>query len=116
MFYRGIQQGVKRTAAVNNILYEKYQGLCKVSGLNCLVKAEIQSGKILGKLSCPNSTKPFTFEFKPRPKPKINLAKEMQRLNFTKARDARGRMKFQLDVMTDEETVTNVERVRFDEQ
>ena len=96
MFYRGIQQGVKRGSAVNNILYEKYQGMCKVSGINCVVRADIQSGKISGKLSCSNSTKPFNFEFKPRSKPKINFAKEMQRLYFTKEADARGRMKLQL--------------------
>lgn len=96
MFYRGIQQGVKRGSAVSNILYEKYQGMCKVSGINCVVKAEIQSGKISGKLSCANSTKPFVFEIKPRPKPKINFAKEMQRLYFSKAADAHGRMKLQL--------------------
>lgn len=94
MFFRGMQQGVKRGSTVNNILYEKYQGTCKVSGIICLVKAELQSGKIIGKLSCANSSKPFAFEFKPRPKPKVNFAKEMQRLYFTKVPNAHGRLKF----------------------
>ena len=37
----------------------------KVSGLDCIVQAQIRKGKIVGCLSIKTETKPFKFEFNP---------------------------------------------------
>jgi hypothetical protein len=40
-FYRNSQSNAKRSGALNSIMYEKFGGVCKISGTNCIVKAEI---------------------------------------------------------------------------
>ena len=47
-FYKNLTANQKRSGALTSMLYEKFQGVCKISGINCIVKAELSSGKIVG--------------------------------------------------------------------
>lgn len=83
-----LQMGAKnKSSKVRNYLYGKYEGYRMISGNRCLIQAEVKMNKIIGKLSCSRSKRPFAFEFKPIPVEsykgqRVNFEVELQRLHF----------------------------------
>lgn len=93
---------------MRNYLFGKYEGRREVSGILCLVYAEEKLNKIVGKLSCARSNRPFNFEFKPIPVDsykgtRINFEKELERLYFTES-IVHGKRKLELEIKEVEES------------
>ena len=84
---------------------EQSYKLRKVSGLDCIVQASIQKGKIVGCLSLKNESRPFRFEFSPMPTgdverrfSEMNIEQELSRLSFEIEMDSEGRQHLKLVV------------------
>jgi hypothetical protein len=60
-----------------------FRGVIRISGIECMIKADQLNGKVVGQLSCKRSSKPFNFNYKPIQYRRENdIRAELSRLYF----------------------------------